>query len=306
MSTVPKLSYDAILTVFNAEDTISRALTSILEQDLPAQKIFVIDDFSTDNSLKLLNDFAQQDSRIQIIKNESNRGQSYSRNLGASLSVADLLIFFDDDDFSSPNRANVQVKILSGSAQVSYVSSKICYPNGYIVPALNSIFNGTIDGNDFCRQLLLGKFKTSERFVVASSTLAIDRELFNESKGFDEQLRRLEDVDFALKVALSQKVFCFSSEILVDRYSTISSDKGSGQDMIYEQILLERYRSMLSNRDFDYAIKHVLTRRYYFARSYFKLFFHLLISPSYSIKFFFRINRIIGRFAHEMKKIRKI
>ena len=70
--TIPNLSYSAVLTVFNAENTVGRAIQSILAQSLSPAEIFIIDDNSQDRSCEIIRDFVDKDPRVSIIKNKRN------------------------------------------------------------------------------------------------------------------------------------------------------------------------------------------------------------------------------------------
>ena len=93
-----RISYAAILTTFNAEDFIDQAIQSILNQDIKASEIWIIDDCSTDNSLVNINSWADKNNTIKVIRNGKNSGQSFGRNFAGFNSKSELLIFFDDDE----------------------------------------------------------------------------------------------------------------------------------------------------------------------------------------------------------------
>ena len=95
-------TYAAVLTTFNAEKTIERALESILAQSISATEIVIIDDASQDATVKILHSSFNHVPNLTIIVNEKNSGQSFSRNIAAQISTSELLIFFDDDDISHP------------------------------------------------------------------------------------------------------------------------------------------------------------------------------------------------------------
>ena len=303
MNTIRELSYTAVLTSFNAEETLKRAVFSILEQGLEAKQIFIIDDASLDNSLEVANNLSQLDQRISVISNDCNQGQSFSRNLGASLSSSDFVVFFDDDDFSDPCRAAEHSRMFRGGAAISFVSSVIDYSNGYVAPATNSNFAGPIKIEELTQILLLGKDgKNKLKYLVPASTMAVTTKAFKEFGGFDPTLRRLEDVDLAIKFAQNNQVFAFSEKNLVTRFSTRSADKGSGIDMKYEEVLLRRYREFFSEIHFSHSLIHCRTRQLYFSKKIGLLFWHLLRNPRYSFRVLFRERIAFGRIVHDLRR----
>lgn len=73
----PKVS--VIIPVYNTEEYIGETLNSIINQTLKDIEIIVINDGSTDNSLHIINEYAQRDSRITVFT-QANQGLSLTRN----------------------------------------------------------------------------------------------------------------------------------------------------------------------------------------------------------------------------------
>ena len=66
-----------IIPVYNIEKYLYFCLNSILMQSYPEFEVICIEDASTDKSLEILEYFSHKDSRIRIIKNDSNKGSSF-------------------------------------------------------------------------------------------------------------------------------------------------------------------------------------------------------------------------------------
>lgn len=92
----PKVS--VIIPVYNSEKYIERCLCSIVRQTYSNLEILVINDGSSDSSLKICQKMADNDTRICVITKE-NEGVSVARNLGVSLATGDYLAFVDSDDY---------------------------------------------------------------------------------------------------------------------------------------------------------------------------------------------------------------
>ena len=74
-----------IMSVYNAEKYLDLAIESILNQSFRDFEFIIIEDCSTDGSLKILEDYAEKDPRIKLIKKEKNKGfigfvEIYSKN----------------------------------------------------------------------------------------------------------------------------------------------------------------------------------------------------------------------------------
>lgn len=94
-----KIKVSVIVPVYNVEDYLEECLKSIINQTLNEIEIICIEDCSTDNSLNILEEFAKKDSRIKIIKNQSNKGLAAVRNIGIKASKGEYLSFVDSDDY---------------------------------------------------------------------------------------------------------------------------------------------------------------------------------------------------------------
>ena len=109
---IPKISF--ISPVFNKDKYIRPLITSIQHQYINEFEIIFIDDCSTDDSIKIINDFSIHDKRIKLIKNKENKGTLYSRVQGALHSKGEYIIFIDSDDL-------VLQKGLYNSYTLSYI-----------------------------------------------------------------------------------------------------------------------------------------------------------------------------------------
>ena len=89
----PKVS--VIIPVYNAAKYLSRCLNSIFEQDYADTEIICINGGSTDESLKVLEEYGD---KIKII-NQENKGAAAARNAGIKIASKDYITFIDADDY---------------------------------------------------------------------------------------------------------------------------------------------------------------------------------------------------------------
>lgn len=88
-----------IIPVYNREHLIGRCLDSILKQNVNDIEIICIDDASTDNTSKVIDEYQKKYLNIKKITNKKNRGQAYARNCGMKLAQGDYIWFVDSDDY---------------------------------------------------------------------------------------------------------------------------------------------------------------------------------------------------------------
>lgn len=91
--------FSFIIPNYNNGKLIGRCIDSILNQNFKNFEIIVIDDKSTDDSLKILDKY----KNIILIKNKKNKGVSYSRNVGILKSTKKYIVFLDSDDYLKEN-----------------------------------------------------------------------------------------------------------------------------------------------------------------------------------------------------------
>jgi glycosyltransferase involved in cell wall biosynthesis len=117
----PKIS--VLMPVFNAEPYLNKAVESILKQTFTDFEFIIVNDGSTDNSLLILQKYAQQDCRIRLI-NRGNRGLVNTLNEGVDLAVTPYLARMDADDISYPDRLFKQLRFLNEHPNCAVIGSR--------------------------------------------------------------------------------------------------------------------------------------------------------------------------------------
>src|SRR5690625_3095089 len=99
---MPKVSL--IVAAYNIEKYIKKCLQSLINQTLLNIEIIVVNDGSTDNTLKEINRMEEVDDRIKII-NQTNKGVMRAREVGFERAKGEYLLFVDGDDWLAENRS---------------------------------------------------------------------------------------------------------------------------------------------------------------------------------------------------------
>lgn len=95
-------SFSVILPVYNAAQTLSRTVDSILVQSFRNLELLLVDDGSTDGSGDIADEYAQKDKRLRVWHTE-NRGPSAARNEALRHIEGDYVVFCDADDWVEPD-----------------------------------------------------------------------------------------------------------------------------------------------------------------------------------------------------------
>ncbi len=93
--------FSVIIPVYNVENYLSKCLDSVTCQTFADIEIICVNDGSTDESLSILEKYAQNDKRIRVI-NKENHGVSAARNDGISVANGEFIMFLDADDMYLP------------------------------------------------------------------------------------------------------------------------------------------------------------------------------------------------------------
>ena len=122
MNSKPDVS--VIMPVYNAEGYLSSALESIINQSFKNFEFIIINDGSTDSSLKIIKEFAKKDPRIQIISHK-NKGYATALNEGIVLAEGKYIARMDADDISLKERFKEQVAYLNLHPECAVLATRI-------------------------------------------------------------------------------------------------------------------------------------------------------------------------------------
>lgn len=248
------------ITCFNAQDTISRALESALEQDWPNTEIVVVDDCSSDGSISVVESYMEQYDNIRLIRHEVNRGCPVARNSILEHSRGEFIAFFDDDDWSYPSRLTKQYKRIQEYEQSSEIV--FCYCNwevaleekpDEIIQIIEGIGRYPVEphGEMVARYILLGlvvslpgeKFPECTWGGLGTGTLMASREAFDRVGKFDTSMRRHQDWDLAIRAGFQGAHFISVDEILMHQHRTDGVDKSVDTIKAVRLQLMEKYKS---------------------------------------------------------------
>lgn len=95
----PKISI--VMPCYNGEKHLPLTFLSIVNQTFRDFEIIIVDDCSTDNSIRIIKDFCEKDSRFRLIELNKNSGAGHARNIGIKEARGEYIIFLDCDDVFS-------------------------------------------------------------------------------------------------------------------------------------------------------------------------------------------------------------
>jgi glycosyltransferase involved in cell wall biosynthesis len=110
-----------IIPVYNGEETICRAIDSVLGQSYREREVIVVDDGSTDSTVELLRNYG---SKIRLVE-QKNGGVASARNHGIKLAQGEYVAFLDADDFWVQEKLAIQIEILGRHPSVGLTFSNL-------------------------------------------------------------------------------------------------------------------------------------------------------------------------------------
>ena len=249
--------FSIVIPLFNKEQEITKTITSVLSQTCSDFEIIVINDGSTDRSLKVIEEIS--DKRIHIYTT-NNKGVSHARNLGIKKSTSKHIAFLDADDLWKPHHLEDLKNIINSYPDCGlYCKSyeKQYYKDVLIKARFNKVdenFEGVIQ--DFFISSLLD-------CIAWTSAVAMPKAMFNTYGYFDETLKSGQDTDMWIKIALKERVV-FSSVISATRQFSSTGNHLSMSSHVKQRIkIIERYQHL--EKDNNSLKVYLDINRYYMA-----------------------------------------
>lgn len=225
-----------IMPAYNASDFIGEALDSILKQTFQQFEIIVVDDGSTDNTLEILRQYAQKDSRITVIQN-NHGGACKARNTAIAVAKYPWIAAMDADDVSLPQRFEKQLKAAEAHPEVVVWGSYLHQIN----------LEGKVIGQIRIGPTSVAEFNTVDRtqkaIVVTNSTAMFKREVALQAGCYDERLVASQDTEFWDRMANYGPVVVIPEPLVSYRLhgQSISAKKFFHQRMLHGYVV-ERNR----------------------------------------------------------------
>lgn len=190
-----------IIPVYNLENHLADCLDSILCQSLSDIEVICVDDGSEDDSLSILNKYAENDFRIKVIS-QKNKGVSVARNSGLDIANGKYVSFIDGDDTIDINFLMKLFEIIE-TYEVDVVYSKLFFQESFLE------FSGVIN-KEKINNLLLPFFIKDAKYYSVCNKLFSNELIKKNNIRFPEGVKLGEDGYFNIQFLLfSKKVYFF-------------------------------------------------------------------------------------------------
>src|SRR5690606_783459 len=103
-----------IMPVYNREDIVSESLESILNLNYKNWECIIVDDHSSDETLKTVNTYLNRDSRFKVFSRPETKakGANSCRNFGLTKAQGVYIHWFDSDDLAHPDYLDISIALI--------------------------------------------------------------------------------------------------------------------------------------------------------------------------------------------------
>jgi teichuronic acid biosynthesis glycosyltransferase TuaG len=158
-----------ILPCFNSAEFIDKTIFSVVSQDFLSWELIIIDDFSSDRSVEIVQRYVDSDSRIKLINNTENLGAAVSRNKGLASAKGRFVAFIDSDDQWDESKLSYQITFMQANG------IPFCYTNYSIAGVSNDTQLIAVPSS-------LNRHQILKNNGICTSTVILDTKVFGPVK----------------------------------------------------------------------------------------------------------------------------
>lgn len=265
------MMFSVVIPLYNKEDHIKKAIDSVLQQSLENLELIIVNDGSTDNSLKIVQQI--RDDRIRII-NQSNFGVSTARNNGVKAARYDHIAFLDADDWWDPHYLEEMQQLIhkypdAGLWAAKYYKVKFGRETEANIGLEKGFNEGYID--------YYKVYVKTMWMPITSSSFIIPKKIFKELNGYKASLKIGEDFDLWVRIALEYKI-AYLNKVLVYYNQDVSANNrtvGGGRIWKPENHYIFQLEYLKKEEKINPSLKHLLDKlrlrallRYHLAGAY--------------------------------------
>src|SRR5689334_20638620 len=192
-----------LIGAYENEDTVARAVESILGQTESSLELIVIDDGSRDGSAEVAQEAIGSDSRGRVMRLERNIGLARSLNAGLEAGAALFVAIQDADDYSEPNRLERELAAIAPEPDVAVVGSRMREVDeaGRVLTPRTSFAAGDVGP-------VLMRFNP-----IPNGSALIRRDVALAVGGYDPRYRYATEYDLWLRLAERHRLLALDEEL---------------------------------------------------------------------------------------------
>ncbi|PTR01272.1 glycosyl transferase family 2 [Mucilaginibacter yixingensis] len=216
------------IPAYNCEGFIPQALQCLLAQTYNNIELIVVNDGSTDGTLKLVESI--KDSRLNVITN-ANRGASAARNIAFQRSKGQNIIFFDADDWVAPDFITKQLLALNGADNSVVLSAWGRFYNN----DLNTFKAAEISSGQISFTEWINQYWYNANPMTNPGRALIPRKLI-ETVSWNKDLTLNDDLEYFTRVFLNTEKIILNSDAMLYYRSGVSGLSGTKNQQAYQSL----------------------------------------------------------------------
>jgi len=210
-----------IIPMYNLDKYILETLKSVLDQKCDCSyEIIVIDDNSTDNSFKVVQDFSYQHAEIKLLHNELIKGVSGCRNTGLNNAQGTWVAFLDGDDLWHESTISKKLAIAETNPEIEFLSSG--YIDWFYQESISKSMQQQSNITPFIKNTKDNYFLIQSPVsslidchqLAWTGTVFVKKSLTNKIGLFNDTYKMSQDRDYWLRLAAKTKYIAFITEDL--------------------------------------------------------------------------------------------
>lgn len=186
-----------IMATRNDARYLSSSVESILEQDFTDFEFIIIDDASTDETPRILDQYT--DPRIVRLRNETNKKLPASLNMGLAIAQGEFIARMDGDDISSPCRLRKQVEFMRENTDIGVLGTSYTWID------TQSQIKGHID-QPLSNGLILWGYLSRLTYPIRHGSILARQNLLVEVGGYNTAFTREQDGELFLRLIYKTKL----------------------------------------------------------------------------------------------------
>lgn len=241
--------FSIVIPTYNHAHFIKRCLDSVLDQTYPKWELIVVNNFSEDNTIEIVEGY--NDPRIRLINNANDGIIAVSRNKGISEAKGDWICFLDSDDWWYPNKLEVSLKYLDNFDLIYHNLDKY-----YCEKSRKGVIQARTLGEDIAKDLMINGFCIPNSSVIVSKKIIDIVGDINEDKMFIA----IEDSDYWMKISKITNRFKFIN-LSLGAYWIGENMSISRKQIDREIYLFNKYKYLLNSTELNQGTKFLALRK---------------------------------------------
>ncbi len=249
---------------YNHEDYVIEALESVINQDYKHIELIIVDDFSSDNSVALIEKWLINHPEVLFIKNSANIGNTKSFNQALKETKGTYLIDLATDDRLLSNCISTQLKVFENS---KFEDLAVVYANFNLIDKEGKNTNVYFQEDEFPQSGNVYEMVISRSVKLGSIAALYDTEVLKKLGGYDESLA-YEDLDIWVRISRNYN-FEYTNEVLAEKRELNTSlsaqflNKNNNRTKFLHQSTLKIFHKILELNNSKKENIAVINRMYF-------------------------------------------